>query len=317
MKNANLAIFVSVILIIMPLLSGCTSKTNQRDKELQTILTVSSNALLNHDMDTYAQYISDDFILDAASAPELIGREDFLGIIQHIMEGDMVHYQKDYIYSGSDFVYFDECITINKHPETGYRFKVFHCDLIEFAGDQMEVMTSYGDGALDRVALGQIQPPLPAPPLPSQRIFGLESIPTNLNKTEAQKEFITRWNSHDILSVGSMIHDDASILVSPIYDYCNKEAFIGWMDIMFKAFPDMKIEEERIIEFNDNQISSEVLLTGTNSGSYLGNRATGKPISVRGILFGQYDSKGLMTSQKIYFDSMSIMNALELEPEPL
>jgi len=275
----------------------------------------SNEALNNQDVEKYANYLTDDFLWIIASSPTPISRDDFIAMLQHLVEGENFHFQEQIMIPGNDFGFFDVCSHVTKNPTTGIMYRVFHADIIEFAGLQMRVMMTFGDGAVGSVALGLIEPPLPAPPLPGQRAWlDVETKPTKMKLPEVQKESQDRWNSHDLTSLATMIHQDARILISPLYDEIGREAFIAWMEVMFHAFPDLRLESTRTIDLGDGWAVSEVKMTGTNQGPYLGNPATGKPFSLTAAYLGRYNSDGLMTNLKLYFDSMTIMNDLGLEP---
>ena len=318
MKRTFISIIVCTLVSVILLLSGCNSKEQQRIDALETMILESNEVLTNHNFEKYGNYIADDFHMDFVSSPTLIGRDDFMAMLQHLIKGESVHYQKQVLLPGNDYAFFDECSHVSTHPTTNNKFRVFHADIIEYEGFKMKVMTTFADGAVGSVALGLIEPPLPAPPLPCQRTWRkVEIIKTDMKLMDAHMESQARWNSHDLDSLATMIHQDARILISPIYDYVTGDGFIAWMEIMFQAFPDLKVEETRTIDLGDGWVVSEVKMTGTNLGPYLGNQATGKSFSLRAAYLGRYDSDGLITNLKLYFDCMTIMNDLGLEPVPV
>ena len=315
MKRTSIPLFVCVLISVFLVLSGCASKENQRKKELEKMILESNESLNNKDIEKYSSYLTDDFLWVNASSPTPISRDDFIAMLQHLVEGENYHFQEQTMIPGNDFAFFDGCSHVAKNPTTGIKYRVFHADIIEFTGLQMKVMMTFGDGALDSVALGLIEPPLPAPPLPGRRAWlDVETKPTKMKLLDAQKESQARWNSHDLTSLATLIDQDARILISPLYDEISREAFIGWMEVMFQAFPDLKVEATRTIDLGDGWAVSEVKMTGTNLGPYLGNPATGKPFSLIAAYLGRYNSNGHMTNLKLYFNSMSIMNDLGLEP---
>lgn len=59
---------------------------------------------------------------------------------------------------------------------------------------------------------------------------------------------------------------------------------------------------------------SEIKLTGTNTGSYIGHPSSGKRIELGAGYLARFDTNGLITSLKLYVDSMVIMKQLGFKP---
>jgi steroid delta-isomerase-like uncharacterized protein len=140
-----------------------------------------------------------------------------------------------------------------------------------------------------------------------------EAEPTKLEPAEAQAELQKRWNRQDADAIAKMLHDDAEILFSVLYDPVNRDAFAAWMKSMFASFPDLSVKPTRTFDMGEGWIVDEVVMTGTNLGPYLGNPPTGKAFSVRASFAGLYDKEGLVTKLRLYFDSMVILTSLGLE----
>ncbi|MGA2976678.1 MAG: nuclear transport factor 2 family protein [Spirochaetia bacterium] len=307
-------ILVGAILLML----GCTSKDVQRRNELISTVEASSQVFNEHNIEKYMTYYADDFQMDHVSSG-ILSRNDFAAAIGAKPKNDptIYHFQEQVLASG-DIAFFDGCSFVGKDPATGIRYRTFHCDIVEFEGLKMKVMTTFSDGAADSVARGLIEPPLPAPPLPGTRSWPTaDPQPTKLKPLDAQKESQARWNSHDVTSMAKMLHKNASILISPLYDPVGRDAYIAWMGVMLQAFPDLSVSPTRTFDMGDGWVVSEVKMTGTNTGPYLGHPATGKPIALRAAYLGRYDANGLTTTLKLYFDSMTIMTQLGFKPVPL
>ena len=102
-------------------------------------------------------------------------------------------------------------------------------------------------------------------------------------------------------------------IVSPLLDPVDRNAYIGWQELFFTAFPDISMTTVRCYGGKDWAVS-EIRLKGTNSGPYIGNPSTGKKIELKAGYLTRFDTKGLITSLKLYIDSMVIMKQLGLEP---
>jgi steroid delta-isomerase-like uncharacterized protein len=298
------------------LVSGCSSKDVQRKSELLSLYKEESNALNSHDFEKYAAGLTDEFKWDLVSAPAPLSRTDFIAFISSMFKGDASSYHwQDKVLTSGDVLFFDGCSSTFTNQKTGIFYRTFHADFEYFDGKKMKSMTTFGDGAVSDVALGNMEPPLPAPPLPGTRPWlTTDPQPTKLKPLDAQKESQARWNSHDLNSLAKMVGKDAQILVHPLYDPVGRDAFVGWLGIMIKAFPDLTVNSVRTFDMGDGWVVSEVQMTGTNTGAYLGHPATGKPFTLRAAYAGRYDANGLMTVLRLYFDSMTIMNQLGLKP---
>ena len=317
MRPSSLGVWILVGVIL--LLLGCTSKDVQRRNELISTVQESSRIFGTHDMEKYMTHYADDFQWDRASAPARLSRSDFAAAISSLPKNDpTIYHFQDKILASGNFAFYDGCSFVQTNPISGIMYRTFHADIVEFEGLKLKVMTSFSDGAASNVALGLMEPPLPAPPLPGMRSWPTPAPqPTKLKPPNAQKESQARWNSHDLTSIATMLHQDVQVLISPLYDPVGRDAYIAWMEVMFRAFPDLSVNATRTFDMGDGWVASEVKMTGTNKGPYLGHPATGKTFTLRAAYLGRYDANGLTTTLRLYFDSMNIMNQLGLKPVTL
>ena len=317
MKMQNKQIVSTIVCLVVFTLTACTSKEQKHEEKLIAMVHESSKIFSKGDIEQYGNHYADDFVWDRASSPEPLSRSDFMAILQNITEGDpTVYHFQERVLVGGNFAFFDQCSFIWENPVTKTKYRTFHSDIIEFDDDaKFKVMTSSSDGASGPVALNQWEPTLPPPPLPGRRPWPLvEPEPTKLKPPEAQAELQSRWNRQDSAAMAKMLHEDAEILFSPLYDTVGRDAFSGWMQVMFDAFPDLSIQPTRTFDMGEGWIIDEVKMSGTNKGPYLGNDATGKSFSLRAAFAGRYDDDGLLVELRLYFDSMTIMNSLGLKP---
>jgi predicted ester cyclase len=101
--------------------------------------------------------------------------------------------------------------------------------------------------------------------------------------------------------------------VAPLLDPVDRNAYVGLQELFFLAFPDISITTVRCYA-GDSWAVSEIMLKGTNSGSYTGNPSTGKKIELRAGYLTRFDTRGLITSLKLYINSMVIMKQFGFEP---
>lgn len=314
--RSTLFVFAIVCLVVLTL-TACMSKEQKHEEELIAMVHESSKLFSEHDIEKYAFHYADDFIWDRASSPEPLSRSDFITVLRAITKADPnVYHFQERVLVGGKFAFYDMCSFLWQNPVTKTVYRTFHSDIIEFDDElKIKVMTSFSDGASDPVAKNLWEPPLPSPPLPGRRPWPpVEPEPTKLKPAEGQAELQSRWNRQDATAMAQMLHEDAEILFSPLYDTAGREAFSGWMQVMFDAFPDLRVEPSRTFDMGEGWIVDEVKMSGTNNGSYLGNKATGKSFSLRAAFAGRYDDDGLLVELRLYFDSMTIMNSLGLKP---
>lgn len=301
------------------LVASCASKEVQRSRELRASLEEASRVFNEHDFEKYATFFTDDFQWEPVSQKTRIGRADFIAFVSNIPKSDpsLYHYQALRLVSTTG-AFADECAFVYTNPATGKRYRTFHADIHEFEGLKTRNMASFSDGAAAGVALGMIQPTLPAPPLPGTRVWPTpDPMPTRLKPLDAHKEALNRWNGHDLDSIARMLGSDAEVQFSVLYDPVNRSAYVAWLGVMFRAFPDLAASATRTFDFGDGWVASEVKMSGTNTGPYLGHEPTGRTFALRAAYLGRYDASGLMTILHLYFDSMDVLKQLGLTPVKL
>jgi steroid delta-isomerase-like uncharacterized protein len=319
MKKKPIVSAMLTMLGALLVLVGCASKEIRLSRQQLAALEESTRVFNTKDMDKYATHYTDDFQWDVAGNQTMIGRTDFLAMLKSMPESDpnIYHYQAMTLVANNIAV-LDGCSFVSTNPTTGQLYRTYHGDILQLEGLKVKVMSSFSDGAAGMVALGEIEPPLPAPPLPGTRLWPTpDPVPTKLKPLDAQKETLARWNRRDLDSMGKMIGNDAQVMFSVLYDPVNRGAYLAWMGVMYKAFPDLGVNATRTFDMGSGWVVSEVTMTGTNSGSYLGNAPTGKSFSVRAVYLGRYDASGLMTVLHLYFNSLGIMKQLGLAPVKL
>ncbi len=292
--------------------AGISEMSEGRAKEMIEAVHQADDAFNENDIEKYLTYFTDDFIHDNVSRSP--GNKDGFGKrVAGFFEAfpGIRNYQKDLL-PFENYLVFDECTFDIPLPDKDKTITIFHMDIVEMDGNKLKVKTTFSDGASMKVALGLIEPPLPLPPSTTTTTIP-NPQPTSLVPLQAQDEFQARWNKHDLSSLAEMLHADAKILVSPLLDPVDRNAYIGWQELFFTAFPDISMTTVRCYGGKDWAVS-EIRLKGTNSGPYIGNPSTGKKIELRAGYLTRFNTKGLITGLKLYINSMVIMKQLGLEP---
>jgi len=318
MKNILVLIIAITFLLLIPL-EILQADSNSEASKISENLTdkmiegarSADEAFSENELEKYLDYFTDDFIHDNVTRSPA-NKEQFAKKIATFFKTfpGVRNYQKDLL-PYDKYLVFDECTFEIPIPKNNKTIKIFHLDIVEMAGSKLKVKTTFGDGASMKVALGKIEPPVIIPELPTIAVHAPK--PNGLVPLEAQEEFLTRWNKHDLTSLSEMLGQDAEILVSPLLDPVDRGMYIGWQELFLKAFPDMSMETQRSYGGDDWAVS-EVIIKGRNGGTYIGNASTGKSIELRAGYLTRFGTEGLITSLKIFIDSMSIMKQLGLEP---
>ena len=319
MKKPIIIILVSVLLPIVSsitLLAGSEAEDPkmlaQRQKEMTEAALNAADAFNENDLEKYMSFFTDDFIKENISKSP--GDKDAFrtSVARFFTKFPGIrNYQKDLL-PFKNYLVFDECTFEIPIPENDKTISIFHMDIIEMEGDKMKVKRTFGDGATMKVALGFIEPPIPLPQPPVATTLAVPK-PTGLTPLWAQEQFQVLWNKHDLSSIAEMTHANAEILVSPLLAPVDRNGYIGWLELFFTAFPDIRMT--RVHSYGGSDWAfSEVKLTGTNSGPYIGHPSTGKRIELGAGYLTRFDANGLITSFKLYVDSMVIMKQLGFKP---
>ena len=84
--------------------------------------------------------------------------------------------------------------------------------------------------------------------------------------------------------------------------------------MMRSAFPDMYWVNEESIASGD-KVVTRFLWTGTHHGNFLGIPATGRPVTVKGVVIDRLVN-GRMTDSRILMDTFGMMTQLGVIPPP-
>lgn len=81
------------------------------------------------------------------------------------------------------------------------------------------------------------------------------------------------------------------------------------LDIIFKAFPDLKITATRTF-MKGGEVAVEGVMTGTNTGEFMSHPATGKKIGHRFLAIMTFNDDGLIKTEHLYHDHSTMMSHL-------
>lgn len=321
MKTTNLyaiALASLVSITVTCLFLGSEAVANnkadyQTDKMIEAAHR-ADKAFSDNDIEKYLSFFTADFIHENVSRPPS-DKEQFAKKIEGFFNAfpGVRNYQKNLL-PYENYLIFDECTFEIPLSGKNKPLKIFHMDIVEMEGEKLKVKRTFGDGALMKAALKKIEPPFLKPQMAT--ISLPPPKPQGLKPIDAQAEILKHWNERNLIKLAEMIHADAEILVSPLFNPVNRSEYIGWQELFFNAFPDLTISASQTYAGDDWAIS-EIELKGTNTGPYINNVSTGKNIDLIAGFLTRYDKAGAITSLKLFIDSMKIMEQLKLEPVSL
>jgi len=284
-----------------------------------------AQALEGHDVEHVASFFTEDGIWDFVLEPApFVGREQLKMAFQ-------VHFTaspEDWRTNEGLLLNVDNIVVVEHDalgtqtgpfpglPATGKEWVFPHLDIYEIEGEKIKRLTTYGDNASFYAQLGVMPAPeldpallIPSFPLPDPETTGLAPL-------EAATEFTSRWNAGDLAGMASMIHPSADILIGPLGIPLARNAYIAVGEMMFQGFSEMPMEIVRAIDMGDGWVVTELLITGTNDGPYMGMPATRRSIQLRGVSLQRYNADGLITNLSSYYDNLTMLAQLGLFPPP-
>ncbi len=92
-----------------------------------------------------------------------------------------------------------------------------------------------------------------------------------------------------------------------------REGLKAVLGMMRAAFPDIRWTAEEMVAEGD-KVVTRFTWTGTHRGEFLGIPATGKSVSVKGVVIDQLEG-GKMSNSRMLMDSLGLMQQLGVVPE--
>ena len=135
------------------------------------------------------------------------------------------------------------------------------------------------------------------------------------NKSSLVQQFIDEvLNAGDIEATGKYFHDD---VVEQVPFPGQGPGLSGLKDVLRglrTAFPDMRWSIEEQIEAGD-KVLSRFQWSGTHRGEFLGVPATGRPVSVWGMVVDRFSGDKIKDT-RIIMDALGLMAQLGVFPPP-
>ncbi|MGH3132481.1 MAG: ester cyclase [Gaiellaceae bacterium] len=131
---------------------------------------------------------------------------------------------------------------------------------------------------------------------------------------DAIEAAVELWNAHDERYFELYTEDAASHGLPPDVPP-NVDGLRGMFRQMWSAFPDIRIETQRLIVEGD-LTAIHVRIRGTHEGEFMGAAPTGKEIDVQAMAFLRFGSAGKVVERWTRLDEMALLTQLGLMPAP-
>ncbi len=160
-------------------------------------------------------------------------------------------------------------------------------------------------------------PPAPAPvaappPAPGAAAPATPEAPTppliELQKQTAQTS-LAAFNSHDAKKFSETFAPDGVIIAYGVAELKGREAIAADMQKFFEAFPDLKMAVSKNY-VKGEVVVSEWVVNGTHKGEFMGQKATNKPVGLRGVSVLWVGPDGLVKQDHRYYDGATLMTQL-------
>ncbi len=126
----------------------------------------------------------------------------------------------------------------------------------------------------------------------------------------SNKLVLDGWNSHDTKKLASAYAADGVLKIPGMPDVKGRESIGTEAQQNFNAWPDFKVGFSRVWQKGNVQVI-EWVVTGTNTGEFMGKKATGRPTGVAGVSVVTLNEDGLIKEDRRYFDMMTTNSQLD------
>jgi len=134
----------------------------------------------------------------------------------------------------------------------------------------------------------------------------LENIYTNHISTFIE----TCWNKKNLLPLNEIVDNDSYTReVNNVTIISNLNELEANMKVTFTGFPDLFVTINEIT-FNENKAYLHWTFSGTNTGVYGENPATGKKVLVKGFTIVHYNTDGQIFHEDVHYNELELLQQL-------
>ena len=134
---------------------------------------------------------------------------------------------------------------------------------------------------------------------------------TKEENKKAQEKFGEAVNSGNLEKLRDLVAEDVKEHDPAPNQGTGPQGYIDFFTMMRNAFPDMKIEVEKMVADEDN-VAFAYTLTGTHKGDFMGVDGTNTPIKIRGMQISRFKN-GKMVERWGSSDELGILKQIGTE----
>lgn len=138
----------------------------------------------------------------------------------------------------------------------------------------------------------------------------LQSITNTAANQDIIDTVVKAWNTNDKTLMTSVMTDDFVRTENGMPIANNPVEYGQFMDVFITGFPDFKVSLDSL-ETIGNKIYINWTVTGTNTGTFQGNKATGKPITTHGLSIWHLNNNGKVSREDAFYDNLTVYEQLE------
>ena len=119
----------------------------------------------------------------------------------------------------------------------------------------------------------------------------------------------TCWNKKDFSPLNKIVDLNYSRTVNNINIIENSNQLKANMQVFITGFPDLFVKINDIV-FKDNQAFLHWTFTGTNTGVFGENPATGKKIFIKGFTIIYFTNEGEILNEDVHYNELDLLQQL-------
>ena len=131
--------------------------------------------------------------------------------------------------------------------------------------------------------------------------------------TAIARDFFESWNRRDWSHYRELMHKDYSYTGGDGKAQPGAEAGLAVAQVFANAFPDGRIEPDKIHVCGDNVVIAEFVGRGTHKGDLMGMAPTGRHVAINVCDVLEFRD-GKIIAEREYMDMMAMMQQLGLAP---
>jgi steroid delta-isomerase-like uncharacterized protein len=131
------------------------------------------------------------------------------------------------------------------------------------------------------------------------------------------EEHLRCENKHDLAGIMATFGHDAEYKDTPWGErHLGRGGVEHYYRDLLTALPDLRIDvQDRVV--SDDAVVLQVLISGTQTGTWRGLPATGRPVQFPLCGVFRFAANGLLASETIYYDRAGVLHQIGLYREPV